>query len=130
MISKREEEESRLDQAKTLGKPDTRSRGKAEAAKERNMQEAEGWPTVDGRPMVKIQMQASELVPTGQYANVAIGPAVITAFIDPENKNGFTDEWKENVATAVNELAEIVERDVVAVQRNLVHLSLQDQVSQ
>ena len=129
MISKREEEEARLDSAKTLGSGGTKSRSKAESAKERNQHEAESWPTVDGRPLVKIQMQASEIVPTGQYANVSIGPAVITAFIDPENV-GFSDEWKANVAQAVNELAEIVERDVVAVQRNLVHLSMQEQVSQ
>ncbi len=130
MISKREEEESRLDSAKTLGKSDTKSRGKAESAKERNMQESEGWPTIDGRPLVKIQMQASELIPTGQYANVAVGPAVITAFIDPASDENFTGEWRENVAKAVNELAEIVERDVVAVQRNLVHMSMQEQLSQ
>lgn len=119
-----------MESGKTLGNSDQKSRSKAESAKERNQHEAESWPTVDGRPMVKIQMQASEIVPTGQYANVAIGPAVITAFIDPFSKPGFSDEWKENVATAINELAEIVERDVVAVQRSLVHMSLQDQVSQ
>lgn len=94
------------------------------------MQEAEGWPTVNGRPMVKIQMQASELVPTGQYANVAVGPAVITAFIDPLEEDGFSEDWKVNVAKSINQLAEIVERDVVAVQRNLVQLSLEKQVSQ
>jgi hypothetical protein len=118
------------EQAKTLGTGDRVTRAKANNAKERNMQESESWPTVDGRPLVKIQMQASELIPTGQYANVSIGPAVVTAYIDPEQPGGLPGDWKENVAEAVNDLAELVERDVVAVQRNLVLQSMQDQISQ
>jgi len=114
---------------KTIGNGDKKSRSKAEAAKERNQHEADGWPTVEGRPLVKIQMQASEIIPTGQYANVAVGPAVITAFIDPHNEDGFSEDWKENVTKAVNQLAELVERDVIGVQRNLVLMSLQDQVN-
>lgn len=116
--------------SKTMGNGDKGSRSKAEAATERNQQEAEGWPTVDGRPLVKIQMQASEIIPTGQYANVAVGPAVITAFIDPFIEDGFSEDWKENVTKAVNQLAELVERDVIGVQRNLVLMSLQEQVSE
>lgn len=116
--------------SKTMGNGDKGSRSKAEAATERNQQEAEGWPTVDGRPLVKIQMQASEIIPTGQYANVAVGPAVITAFIDPFTEDGFSEDWKENVTKAVNQLAELVERDVIGVQRNLVLMSLQEQVSE
>ena len=116
--------------SKTIGKGDKGTRAKAESATERNKQEAESWPTVNGRPMVKIQMQASELIPTGQYANVSVGPAVVTAFIDPDDDTGLSGDWLENVAQAVNQLAELVERDVIAVQRNLVLTSLQEQVSQ
>jgi hypothetical protein len=116
--------------AQTLGKGDKGSRSKAESAKERNQHEAEGWPTINGKPMVKIQMQASEIVPTGQYANVAIGPAVVTAFIDPEQPGGMDATHLENIAEAVNDLAQLVERDVVAVQRSLVQQSLQSQISQ
>ena len=114
---------------KTLGKGDKGTRPQAEAAKERNQQEADSWPTINGKPMVRIQMQASELIPTGQYANVSVGPAVVTAFIDPEEPGGLPGDWKENVAEAVNDLAELVERDVIAVQRALVLDSLQEQVS-
>lgn len=115
--------------AKTMGKGDKGTRAKAENATNRNKQETEGWPTVNGKPMVRIQMQASELIPTGQYANVAIGPAVVTAFIDPSDSEGMSDEEKENITKAVNDLAILVERDVIAVQRTLVLASLQDQIS-
>jgi len=87
--------------------------------------------------MVKILMTASELIPTGQYANVSVGPAQITAFVDQDrvtlDEHGkeipyFTEEQRGTLAKALNELAEIVEADVVAVQRNLVLESLQEQI--
>jgi vacuolar-type H+-ATPase subunit H len=127
--------------AKTLGQQDQRSRSKAEQATERTNQQiettdSEAWPRgVNGAPMVKILMTASELIPTGQYANVSVGPAQITAFVDPDrvtvDEDGreiayFSEEQRGTLAKALNELAEIVESDVVAVQRNLVLESLQD----
>jgi len=121
--------------SKTVGKPDTQSRTKAETSvKQANRQqevvEGDGWPrTSDGRPMVKITMTASELIPTGQYANVSVGPCQITCFIDPEAPSPFTDAQRENMAAALNQLAEIVEGDVVSVQRNLVMESIQDQLA-
>jgi hypothetical protein len=122
-------------QAKSIGKPDTQSRTKAEtSAKQAELQQesAQGnaWPTTpDGRPMVQIKMTAAELVPTGQYANVSVGPCQITAFIDPDNSAPFSDVQRENMAAALNQLAEVVEGDVVAVQRNLVMESIQDQLA-
>ena len=127
-------------QAKSMGEPDERSRAKAEKAGKRTeeqvaMLDAEAWPRGSaGKPMVKITMTASELIPTGQYANVSVGPAQITAFVDPdreiEEDNPYFDaEERATLAKALNELAEIVEGDVVAVQRNLVLESLQDQIS-
>ena len=88
----------------------------------------------NGRPLARIEFSASELIPTGQYANVSIGPARITAFIDlsRDNDDGeayFSEGERANLVKAVNELAEMVERDVVAVQRNLVLESIQDQKS-
>jgi len=132
-------------QAKKMGESDQGSRKKAESANQRGNQQLEtldslGWPRgVRGQPMARIVMTASELIPTGQYANVSVGPAQITAFIDPdrtlktddgETLPYFTDEQRETMAQALNELAEIVEADVVAVQRNLVLENLQEQIAQ
>lgn len=122
-------------QSKTMGEPDTKSREKAERAakqsvKQQEVVEGDGWPrTADGRPMIKITMTASELIPTGQYANVSVGPCQITAFIDPEQTPSFSDEQRENMAAALNQLADVVEGDVVAVQRNLIMESIQEQLT-
>ena len=124
-------------QAKSIGRPDTKSRAKAdESAKQAERQQEEvaiqgnAWPTLpDGRPMVQIKMTASELVPTGQYANVSVGPCQITMFIDPDAEAAFTDAQRQNMTSALNQLAEIVEGDVVAVQRNLVMESIQEQLA-
>lgn len=122
-------------QAKSMGNADTQSRTKAEvASKQATSQQAvvegDGWPrTSDGRPMVKLTMTASELIPTGQYANVSVGPCQITAFVDPEAPSPFTEAQRENMAAALNQLAEIVEGDVVSVQRNLVMESIQEQLA-
>jgi hypothetical protein len=78
---------------------------------------------------VQIKMTAAELIPTGQYANVSVGPCQITCFIDPDAPAPFTDAQRENMAAALNQLAEIVEGDVVSVQRNLVMESIQDQLA-
>lgn len=116
------------------GKPDTQSRVKAEnAVKRADAQQPDtSWPVgANGRPMARIEFSASELIPTGQYANVSVGPARITAFVDlGRSDNGdayFSEEERDNLVKAVNELAEMVERDVVAVQRNLVLESIQEQ---
>jgi hypothetical protein len=119
------------------GKADTQSRAKADnAAKQAEAQQVEAaWPMgVNGRPMARIEFSAAELVPTGQYANVSIGPARITAFVDlsrvtEDDEPYFSDAERWNLTKAVNELAELVERDVIAVQRNLVLESIQEQRS-
>jgi hypothetical protein len=79
-------------------------------------------------------MAASELVPTGQYANVSIGPAQITTFVDmsrriAEGEGYFSQAELGILSTALNELAEVAERDVIAVQRNIVLESIQEQLS-
>lgn len=94
------------------------------------MPETDPWPRgVNGRPMMRASFSASELIPTGQYANVAIGPCQVVAFIDVDREldgdGYFTSDEKETLAQALNELAEVVESDVVAVQRGLVEKSLQ-----
>jgi len=126
--------------SKTIGQPDTQSRQKAEKAHERTKQVVETAETgdiprgVNGQPMMKIVMTAAELIPTGQYANVSVGPVQITAWIDADrvltsDESYFTDAQRATIAQALNELAEIAEADVVAVQRNLVMESLQGQVA-
>lgn len=126
--------------SKSSGKGDKGSKQKASAAmaqaeKARASADSDSWPVgVDGQPMMKITMTAAELIPTGQYANVSVGPAQITAFVDQNRviKDGdayFTDDQRTTMAKALNELAEIVETDVVAVQRNIVMEAMQGQVS-
>lgn len=124
--------------SKTLGSQDQQSGKKARDAADRQrenvrMVDADSWPRgVTGLPMMKVTMTASELIPTGQYANVSVGPAQITAFVDPDRLlNGdayFSAGQRAVLAQALNELAEIVEGDVVAVQRNLVMESMQEQI--
>lgn len=94
----------------------------------------ETWPKGSaGTPMIKAEMAASELIPTGQYANVTVGPVRLSFLIDPDRKLSegegyFSQEQKDTIAQALNEAAEIVEGDVVAVQRNLVLENLQESV--
>ena len=126
--------------SKTVGASDTQSRTKAATAHQRakeNIAIAEPGDIprgVDGQPMMKIVMTAAELIPTGQYANVSVGPAQITTWIDPnrvlaEGESYFSQQQRDTIAQALNELADVVEGDVVAVQRNLVMESIQSQVA-
>jgi hypothetical protein len=119
-----------------IGAADTKSRAKAESAANRNVglvEEMGGVPMgVGGRPMARLRMTASELVPTGQYANVSVGPAMIDVYVDLDrdiNGSYFTEDERNVMVTALNELAEVVERDVVAVQRSLVMESMQEQLA-
>jgi len=114
----------------TIGKDDVRSRGKAESAVDRHVAEetaaSTGWPmTPDGRPMAKVEMAASELIPTGQYANIVVGPGRLTVFVDPKDSDPLPEADRENIAKAMNLVAELVEVDVIAVQRNLVLENMQ-----
>jgi hypothetical protein len=60
------------------------------------------WPVdEDGKPLTLISFASAELVPTGNYANVTVGPASATKFV----KNG---DQKE-LAKSISELAEPVE---------------------
>lgn len=126
--------------SKSVGNADKQSRQKAETAHNRAKEmmttvDSDSWPRgVNGQPMMRVLMTAAELIPTGQYANVSVGPAQITAFVDPDRQLGkeepyFSAEQRATIAQALNEMAEIVEGDVVAVQRNIVMESMQDQVS-
>jgi len=126
--------------SKTLGKGDQGSRGKSQSAQNRaeeqenTVNKDESWPTgATGTPMVKAEICASELIPTGQYANVTVGPVRLSFLIDPdrdldEGQGFFTSKQRERIAQALNEGADIVEGDCVAVQRNLVLENLQENI--
>jgi hypothetical protein len=122
--------------AKSAGKAEPKSRAKAETAHKRSDDQQQevldsgGWPrNPDGSPMTRIEIAAAELIPTGQFANVSVGPAKIVHFINANDPEPISDAQKENIARGLNELAEVVEADVIAVQRNLVHESLQEQIA-
>lgn len=118
---------------KGVAKSDKQSGAKAKAAAKRTddaNEQAQGDVriplTPDGRPMTKIKVSAAELVPTGQYANVSIGPVQVEMFVDLEDPDPITDEQKENLANVLNQICEVVEGDVVAVQRDIVINNLED----
>jgi hypothetical protein len=134
--------------SKSIGSAEQKSRAKAETARKRTADQNEvavgdapdGVPlNANGRPLAKITLTASELIPTGQFANVSVGPAQITTYIDPDrvlerDDDGnvqpyFSEQEAETYAAALNQLAEIIEIDVIAVQRNLVLESIQEQVT-
>ena len=79
------------------------------------------WPVAsDGTPLLQISVTASELIPTGEYANVTVGPVTVTRFIqDPEDDDALAEE--------LNNLAEVVEIKCISEQRELVLESLQDE---
>lgn len=120
---------------KSVGRPDTKSRSKADTstarAKATTTAEPGAIPTAaDGYPLVKVSIAAAELIPTGQYANISVGPATIEWYIDPRETDPIPEEEIANAAKALNQLAELVEIDVIAVQRNLVLESMQSQVAE
>lgn len=120
--------------SKTVGTPATKSRAKAEAAHKRGASVAADPASVpvaaDGYPLVKIAIAASELIPTGSFANICVGPATIEWYIDPREDEPISSAELENTAKALNQLAEVVEIDVIAVQRNLTLESMQSQAAE
>lgn len=53
-----------------------------ESAEKRGQVESSDWFSRDGRPLVKITCSASELVNTGNYSNVTIGPVQVQRFVE------------------------------------------------
>lgn len=113
-------------------RPDTKARAKSEQAANRanSASENEAVPLgANGRPMARIDFSTSELIPTGNYANVTVGPIRMTAYVDLDREvdddGYFTRAEMDTLVRAANELAEMAMRDVIGVQRNLVLESLQ-----
>lgn len=113
-------------QTKTLGRAEKGSRAKAESAQKRTESQAgdSSWPmTADGEPMAKIEFCVSELIPTGNYANVTIGPYRVTMFVDPDQSE-IDEAALDNISNQANQLAQSSFADVMGVQRALVFESL------
>ena len=120
---------------KTIAKDEPKSRQKAEESHKRTAKASdeaqEDWPVSDdGRPLVKISVCAAELLPTGQFANISVGPAQITAFIDPADEEPFSKSDKDNIASALNQLSDIVQVDVIGVQRTMILTSMAEQLAE
>lgn len=78
------------------------------------------WPVdANGEPMIQITVQASELIGLQNYSNITIGPANITLFVPKGQEYALEDDDAKALANAVNQLAEIVEVDVIANQRDI-----------
>lgn len=76
------------------------------------------WPLdADGDPMVEIAFQAHELIGLKEFSNITVGPAVVRCLVSVNRPNPFTDTQKRNLVNALNEVAELVEADVIARQR-------------
>lgn len=75
------------------------------------------WPVdEDGVPMAQISFTASDLIPTGKFANVTVGPCTITKFV--------RDGDGDHLAAELNDLADTVEVKVLSEQREIVHAGL------
>lgn len=76
-----------------------------------------------GLPLIEISVCASELIPTGEYANVTVGPVRMTKYIrDPQDD--------DTLVEMINDMCELIEVGVVAEQRELVLQSLQSSAQQ
>jgi hypothetical protein len=123
--------------SKSLGQGDQGSRNKADKAAESADEEIK---RVQNEPLtssmaVPCGSKGSPMIHTGQYANVSVGPARLHFWIDPDRElkpgeSYFSEEQRDTVTKALNEAAEMVEGDVIAVQRNLVLESMQQQGDQ
>jgi hypothetical protein len=92
----------------------------SERAAEASEQELTQWPVDEhGDPMVRISMQAMELVGLKEFSNITVGPARAETFVSRNTKNPFSEAQLKNIASAMNQLAELVEVDVVAEQREV-----------
>jgi hypothetical protein len=129
------------EQSKTLAKPNTKSGQKAKQAADRTQQmvdvaanpkeSAEEAPVFGPNgPLTKLTFAAAELIPTGDFANVSLGPVVATVWIDPLADDPIPQATLDGIAQAGNKLAETVLRDVCGVQRNIILEALQDEATE
>lgn len=72
-----------------------------------------------GDPMVEISFNATELIGLPNYSNIVVGPATIRTLVSRNVRNPFSDVHLVNIASALNQLAQMVEENVVAEQREI-----------
>ncbi len=113
----------------TISSESTKSRQKANATAKRNEPHIENPLVIDGKRYVEVSFAAAELIPHGDWANISLGPAYIKMLVDPDDPNGIPQEQRENIARAVNEVAETVMGDILGLQRNIVLEALGKDVS-
>lgn len=96
------------------------------AERQTEISTVEPWPRDEhDEPMFKISVQAQELLGSGlegipDYSSITIGPAKIEGFVSRHKRNPFSESDLKNLASALNQLCEVVENDVIAEQRQLV----------
>ncbi len=78
------------------------------------------WPVDQhGDSMVEISFQAHELIGLKDYSNIIVGPARITTLVSRNEPNPFSERQLANIAKGLNDIAEVVEVDVIAEQRGI-----------
>lgn len=86
-----------------MGPSATHKKGKMAASKKVEFKEfKEGHPVDEnGTPMILISFSTANTVPTGNYANIIVGPATATKFV--------ADSGQDDLAREISELAKPVE---------------------
>ena len=78
------------------------------------------WPVdAQGDPMVEVSFEAGELVGLREFSNIVVGPARVRTLVSRNTPNPFTEKQLANVASALNQLAQVTEVDVIAEQRDI-----------
>lgn len=70
----------------------------------------------NGRPMIEIMGQASELVPVAQYANVTIGPVAVRRWVED---TGDDDQLRERISEVQALVQDIIAEDREAVEESV-----------
>lgn len=78
------------------------------------------WPVdQEGDPLVEVSFQANELIGLKEFSNIVVGPATVRTLVSMNKPNPFTDKQLANIASALNQLAETVEVEVIARERKI-----------
>ncbi len=65
------------------------------------------WPRdAFGSPMIRISCAAAELIPTAAYANVTVGPIVVTRFVVDASDEALTEEIRRTQKICETAVAE------------------------
>ena len=70
----------------------------------------------NGKPMIEIVAQASELVPVAQYANVTIGPVAVRRWVED---TGDADDLKAEIQATQEIVQDVISEDREAVEESV-----------